>query len=233
MTLTRAFYEKIVTTVVPVSSLEVAEMSKMLENVVRYVLINLMNEMEDYAVKKNIDLWEVIDAAATKPFGYFPVYPGAGIGGHCIPVNFHYLLDDAKRHGVECPILKETARFHEQRIKKIVDQAFDMLPTKHPRIFILGVAIKPVSDNIVPSVGLKTLKMIEAQGGIGTYHDPFVSKIEKWRSQPMTKKVLEKQDLFLIVTSHKEIDFSKLLFYKKPIIDTKNIFKPKKGITRV
>ncbi|MBF8263786.1 MAG: dh protein [Parachlamydiales bacterium] len=234
LNLTKTFYEKIVDRVVCVSSIEVAEFSKMLENNVRFVLINLMNEMQDYAVKKDINLWEVIDAAATKPFGYFPVYPGPGIGGHCIPVNFYYLLEDAKRLGVECPILKECAAFHKKRIAKIVDRAFEIVKTAHPRIFILGVSIKPESNNIAQSIGLKLLKIIEQKGGTGAYHDPLIPKIDRWNSEPLTNDVLEKQDLFLIVTPHREIDFSKLLTFKKPVIDTKNVFpKSQKGIYRL
>ncbi len=234
--LTKAFYEKIVNQTVSVSSIEVAEFAKMLENIVRFVMINLMNEMESYAVKKGINLWEVIDAAATKPFGFFPCYPGAGIGGHCIPVNLYYLLDDADKMGVHCAILKETAAFHESRIVAIVNLAFQIVKEKtaHPRIFILGVAIKPESSSTSESVGLKMLRLIEEKGGKGEYHDPFVPKIGSWTSQPFSKEVLEKQDLFLVVTDHKEIDFSHLQAYGKPIIDTKNIFKNQEtGIYRV
>lgn len=234
LALTKAFYETFIDRAVCVASIEIAEFAKMLENTVRFVLINLMNEMEDYAVKKNINLWDVIDAAATKPFGYFPVYPGPGVGGHCIPVNFHYLLEDAGRIGVECPILMQAAAFHEQRIIKIVDQAFEVLKTARPRIFILGVAIKPESANTAQSVGLKMLKLIEQKGGTGAYHDPFVPKIDRWISQPITKETLEQQDLFLIVTPHRAIDFAGLLVFKKPVIDTKNVFpKDHPGVYRM
>ncbi len=234
--LTKAFYEKIVDQVVSVSSIEVAEFAKMLENIVRFMMINLMNEMESYAVKKKINLWEVIDAAATKPFGFFPCYPSAGIGGHCIPVNLYYLLEDADKIGINCAILKEAASFHERRIASVVDRAFEIVKDKtaHPRIFILGVAIKPESTNTAESVGLKMLRLIEKKGGKGAYHDPFVPQIGTWTSLPMTKEVLEKQDLFLIITDHKEIDFLKLLAFHKPIIDTKNVFpKEENGIYRV
>ena len=232
--LTKTFYEKIVDHVISVSSIEVAEFSKMLENVVRFVMINLINEMETYAVKKQIDLWEVIDAAATKPFGYFPCYPGAGIGGHCIPVNLYYLLDDANKIGINCAILKQAASFHEQRISNIVNQAFEILKDQpHPHIFILGVAMKPESASISESVGLKILALIEQKGGEGAYHDPFVPKIGTWVSQPFTKDILEKQDLFLIITDHKEIDFSQLLAFHKPIIDTKNVLETETKIYRI
>ncbi len=231
-TLTKMFYQRVIEHVVEVSSIEVAEFAKMLENIVRFVTINLINELEEYAVKKGINLWEVIEAAATKPFGYFPVFPSPGIGGHCIPVNLYYLLEDAKKNGITCDILQHAAAFHEKRIKHIVDLGFEILKkqkkTKNPKICILGMSIKPGSDNIAESVGLKMLRLIEEKRGIGSYHDPFVPKISKYHNEPFSDDFLQQQDLFIIVTDHKEIDFSKLLSYKKPIIDTKNVYKDKK-----
>lgn len=229
--LMKKFYGKIVDKTIPVSSLEIAEFSKIIENTFRFVNINLINELSEYAIKNNIDIWETIDVAATKPFGYLPFYPSVGISGHCIPVDPYYLLDDAKKSDVALEILEKSMVFHKKRISRVISKIFKILKkTSKPKykILIIGITVKPQMDDIRQSVALKIWEKAEKRGAIVSYHDPYIPKVNGSISTALTTKNLTQQDLIIIITNHKQIDYKKLLKINKPILDTKNVYLEKK-----
>ncbi|MBI5346118.1 MAG: nucleotide sugar dehydrogenase [Chlamydiae bacterium] len=224
-----AFYSSFVKTV-KVSTPEVAELCKILENTFRFVNINLINEFSEYAAKKGIDLLEVIKAASTKPFGFMPFYPSLGAGGPCIPIVPYFLLEDAKKIQVKLPILQEAMAFQEKRIKKVVDLAFKILKKnkkKRKNILIVGMGFKPGSCDITESISLKIWNRAEKKGAKIFYHDPVIPQINNRISMPLENKLLGKIDLIIIAQDHKEIDYDKILKAEKPIIDPKGVFKEK------
>jgi len=244
------FYQNFIQKVIPVSSLEVAEMSKMLENTFRFVNINLINELSDYASLKGINMWEVIDAAATKPFAFLPHYPSAGIGGHCIPVDPYYLIHDANKAGRPLKILGQVADYHEQRAAKIVDKALELLTPKSNenarlpsfdgeatsgqgngyhkgpvKILLLGIAYKSGTGDTRESPALKIWKIAENKGAQVSYHDPHVPKLNGWNSKELTAKILQEYDLIIVTTDHPGVPYDLILQSGKPVLDTKNVFK--------
>lgn len=230
-----AFYPKVLKTIVPVSTVEGAELCKILENTFRFVNINLINEFSEYAVKKNIDIFEVIKAAATKPFGFMPFYPGGGIAGHCIPVDPYYLTEDAGKLGVPFEIVKQAMIFHGQRLEKIADTALEILRVQKPKkatkykILIIGVSVKPDSVDSRESVGEKLWDLLEKKGAEVLYHDPYVPEMEGIKSTPLNPHLLHEIDLVMILTEHSKIDYKLILAAGKPIIDTKGVYKEEKN----
>ena len=232
--LIESFYSKVLDQVVMVSSVEVAELVKILENTFRFVNINLINEISTYARDKNINMFEVVKAASTKPFGYMPFYPGVGVGGHCIPVDPYYLLQDAKDRGIDLTILEKSMIFHEKRLKAFVKEVLELLK-KHAKtpykVLLIGVSVKPQSPDVRESVGEKVLEGLEENGVQVSYHDPYVKKLGDKTSVDLTKEVLEDSDLVIILTPHKNIDYTLIEESKTPILDTKNVF-PDKTVYR-
>jgi UDP-N-acetyl-D-glucosamine dehydrogenase len=209
-----SFYKNFVETVVPVSSLEVAEMSKILENTFRLVNISVSNELLKYTDSLGISLWEVISASATKPFGFIPHYPGPGIGGHCIPVDPYYLLDDARRRGVNLNIIEAAGKVNDQQPKKIVEKTLDIL--------------EPYKENVADkreSPALKILELLKEENIEVSYHDPFVPELDDIASVDLSKENIEDKDIIIIATSHSNIDYDALVSMKKPILDTRNKLK--------
>ena len=231
--LVKKFYSQIVKKVVPTTSLEAAELCKIMENTVRFININLINEFAEYAAKKGIDIHDVINAAATKPYGYFPYYPSVGISGHCIPVDPYYLLDDGKKFSKNFEILQTAMDYHEKRKKNIVEMAFELSKKQNPNILVIGIAIKPGSNDARESVGIKLCDLIKQKKGLAFYHDPFVEQFNDLKSSDLTKDFLKSIDAIIIVTDHNEIDYDLLYERNIPIIDTKNTFENKKNIYRL
>ena len=229
--LTSQFYSKLVDQVVPVSEIEVAEMTKFLENVFRMVNISFINELSDYAKAKGIDILETINAAATKPFGFLPHYPGPGAGGDCIPVVSYYLLEDAKRQSVSLKMVDAAMKVNEERSRMISEKVTQVInhrvngeiKPKKPKILIVGVAYKAGSDNIRNSVSLKVWEHLEILGAEISYHDPFVPKVNGHSSIPLTEKNISEHDAIIIATDHKDVQYQALVKSKKPIVDTRNV----------
>jgi UDP-N-acetyl-D-glucosamine dehydrogenase len=223
------FYGRFVDQIVKMSSLEAAELCKIWENTFRFVNINLVNQLHEYALSIGVDIWEVIDAAATKPYGFFPFYPGPGISGHCIPVDPYYLLDDAKRHQFDFSILKIAMGFHKKRINKIVSKIFDICKKNNaPHILIQGIAFKKEINDIRESVGVKIYKILKKREAKVIFNDPYVSKLGKDKSTKLSVNLLKNLDLIVIITDHDNVDYEMIYKSGKPILDLKNVFKNKR-----
>lgn len=223
------FYRSFVDDVVPVSSVETAEMTKVLENVFRLVNISLINELSAFTDAAGIDMWEVVGAAATKPYGFLAHYPGPGVGGHCIPVLPYYLLDSARQKNIRLPLVETAQIINETQPKKVVEKATKIMNGKlkanghTPKVLLVGVSYKPETAVLSRSPALKIWKLLEKQGVSVSYHDPYVGNINGNSSQKLTKKVLSSQDLVIITTDHKNIKYAKIIKNDKPVIDTRNI----------
>lgn len=231
--LTARFYGNLVEKVVSVSTIEVAEMTKFLENVFRMVNISFINELSDYAKVKKIDILEAINAAATKPFGFLPHYPGPGAGGDCIPVLSYYLLDDAKKHKIKLRMVDAAMQVNEERLKKITEKVANIMNhksngeanNKKPKVLIVGVAYKAESSNIRGSVSLKVWQQMEKMGAEISYHDPFVPRVNGHYSVPLTRENILGNDVIVITTDHRNIKYEELVKSKKPIVDARNVLR--------
>lgn len=222
------FYSKFVNKVVPTSSSETAEFAKIFENTFRLVNISLVNQLKEYAESIGVDMWEVIDAAATKPYGFLPHYPGPGVGGHCIPVDPVYLLEEARNSNVNLTMVEEAVRINESLPLKIVDQAKKKLnghmARGDARMLLVGITYKPNVDDIRESPALKIWEEATKEGFEVSYHDPYVPQLNGYDSITLTQDSLLNHDVIVIVTNHKNIPYELFTTLDKPIIDTRNIF---------
>ena len=232
-TLAFEFYWTFIDKVVPVSSLETAEMSKLLENSFRFINISFMNEMLTYANKLGVNLWEVIDAASTKPFGFMAHYPGPGVGGHCIPVDPYYLLADAKKRRVKLGILERAGQINDLQPKKVVKKTIEILKksngikTGHSALLV-GISYKEDTPDDRESPSLKIWKLLEKENIHVEYHDPYIPAYNGSKSVDITNGVVKDKDIIVITTPHTSIDYNLLISVNKPIIDTKNALKDHK-----
>src|SRR5256714_1525231 len=231
-------YSQIVKDVFAVSSARVAEAAKLLENTFRAVNIGMANEMARLCYALGIDTWEVIRAAATKPFGFMPFYPGPGIGGHCIPIDPHYFSWKARQHGLDSRFigLAEDVNSHmpEHVVTLISDGLNDERKAlKGSRILLLGVAYKRDVSDVRESPALSIIDRLRAKGAQVCYHDPFVSQVrfddahtegssEPLSSVPLTDKELSSSDCVVIVTDHSDIDYKRVCELSSLIVDTRN-----------
>lgn len=228
------FYLSFIEKVVAVSSLEAAEMTKLLENTFRFVNISLVNELSHYMHARNLSIAEIISAAATKPFGFLPHYPGPGIGGHCIAVDPYYLLDDAKLYGYNLQIVKTAGLVNDKRPNNVAYKALEILQnrnnlSKHYRVLLIGIAYKPNVADYRESAALKIWKRLRQKGITVFYHDPYIAEINGKSSLTLTKQVLKQMDLIIITTNHDTINYKKILSCQKPILDTRNVFNGNKS----
>jgi len=224
------FYNCFIEKTVPVSSLEVAEMSKILENTFRLVNISLSNELLSYANNIGIDLWEVISAAASKPFGFLPHYPGPGIGGHCIPVDPYYLLDDARKRGVDLAIIERAGEVNDNQPRKVVKKTIDIInktngKKKKHSAMIVGLSYKENTDDRRESPSLKIWELLKEEDIEVSYHDPYIPQYKDLFSQEISNLTLKDKDIVIITTPHANIDYETLLSSNVPILDTKNVLK--------
>jgi UDP-N-acetyl-D-glucosamine dehydrogenase len=224
------FYQSFVKEVVPVSSLETAEMSKILENTFRFVNISLMNELLDYTNKIGIDMWEVIAASATKPYGFMPHYPGPGVGGHCIPVDPYYLLDDARKRNVKLGILEQTGLVNDAQPYKVLDKTLSVLKQTNGHkqtnsALIVGLAYKENIDDKRESPSIKIWELLKKNNVNVSYHDPYILRYENAESEEISELSLQQKDIIIIVTPHRCINYKLLMSSQKPIIDTRNVLK--------
>lgn len=229
-----ALYSCAIEKVHPVSSTRVAETVKLLENTFRSVNIGMVNEIAIICDKLGINVWEVIDAAATKPFGFMPFYPGPGIGGHCIPLDPHYLSWRVRLEGYEAKFIELAGQINRSMPEFVVNKIADALNKKSQalngsRIMVLGVAYKKDIDDVRESPALDLIKLLGKKGAKVEYHDPFIDDLTheglKMRSIPLTEANVKKTDCIVIVTNHSQFDYKWLVDKAKLIIDTRNATK--------
>jgi UDP-N-acetyl-D-glucosamine dehydrogenase len=227
------FYKQALETVVPVSSTRVAEMVKLLENTFRMINIGLVNELALMCDRMNINVWEIIDAAATKPFGFMPFYPGPGLGGHCIPIDPFYLSWKSKQSGIEARFIELAGyingRMPEFVIEKIQNALNDISkPVRGSRIHILGVAYKRDIEDVRESPALDIIQLLLRRGASVTFSDPHVHGIHvdgrKLQSQE-TMAGVEAADCVVILTNHSDFDYDAVVGRSKLIVDTRNALK--------
>lgn len=228
--LAHLFYSSFIENIVSVSSLETAELSKLLENTYRFINISFMNELLDYSNSLGVNLWEVIDAASSKPFGFMPHYPGPGIGGHCIPVDPYYLLDDAKKRKVKLGILEASGRVNDNQPKKVVERTLEILKKTNGEkdshsALLVGISYKEDTPDERESPSLKIWKLLEKQHVSVYYHDPYIPKYNGASSLDIKNGGILDKDIILITAPHSSIDYEKIVSFGKPIIDTKNALK--------
>ncbi|RMD85400.1 MAG: nucleotide sugar dehydrogenase [Candidatus Dadabacteria bacterium] len=229
-----ALYSRCVEQVVPVSSPKVAEMVKLLENTFRSVNIALVNEMAMLCDRLGIDVWEVIEAAATKPFGFMPFYPGPGLGGHCIPVDPHYLTWKARAEGFEPRFIELAGQINAQKPLFVVGKIADVLnrhrkPVNGSRVFVLGVAYKRDVDDVRESPALDVIALLVERGAEVAFADPFVRTIEVAgqrleRVEPTAEQVAS-ADVVVLLTDHSAFDYADIAAHARVIVDTRNGFK--------
>jgi UDP-N-acetyl-D-glucosamine dehydrogenase len=232
-----ALYQQSLDRVVAVSSTRVAEMVKLLENTFRMINIGLVNEIAILCDRMGINVWEVIDAAATKPFGFMPFYPGPGLGGHCIPIDPFYLSWKTKQAGIEARFIELAGYINGQMPHFVVDKVQNALndhvkPLKGSRVHILGVAYKRDIDDVRESPALDIFQLLERRGAIVTYSDPFIPEIRLdgrvIRSQG-DPSMLEQADCVVIVTDHRNVDYAAVVEKAQLIVDTRNALKGRKS----
>ncbi len=240
----KALYEQVICEVISVSSTNAAEMTKLLENIHRAVNIGLMNELKPLADKMGIDLFEVIRAAATKPFGFVPYYPGPGLGGHCIPIDPYYLTWKAREYGMHTRFIELSGEVNKGMPKYVIQKTADILnenfkPIKGSKILVLGVTYKKNIDDMRESPSLELIKLLIEKGAIVNYNDPLVIKLPKlrnyqlkMRSIKITKKVLQSYDAVLLATDHDSYDYELIKNFSKIIVDTRGRYEPKENIIR-
>ncbi|MEX0616404.1 MAG: nucleotide sugar dehydrogenase [Candidatus Woykebacteria bacterium] len=222
-------YSAIVEKVVPTTTPEIAEFSKMLENTYRLVNISLINQIKGYADAAGIDIWEAIEAASTKPFAFMAHYPGPGVGGHCIPVDPVYLLEEAKNYGINLGMVEEAVRINEEQPKKVISEAKKKLnghtAGRAPKMLLLGIAYKPGTADTRESPAIKIIHEAEKEGFEVSYFDPYVPKLNGYNSRFLTRELLEEQDVVVIATHHANIPYELIVNLDKPVIDTRNILR--------
>ena len=236
--LAKALYSASIETVIEVSSTRVAERVKLLENTFRAVNIGLVNELALMCDRLGLSVWEVVDAAATKPFGFMPFYPGPGLGGHCIPIDPFYLSWKVKEVGFEARFIELAGHVNGAMPHHVVDKVGDALNShrksiRGSRLLILGIAYKRDIDDVRESPALDIMAVLEQKGGVVEYHDPFVPHLEardwpaakKMDSVQLTDAALASADCVVIVTNHTSFDYDRIVKHAKLIVDTRNAIK--------
>ena len=236
-----ALYSEIVIKTVPVSSTKAAEATKLLENIYRSVNIALVNELKIVFDRMGIDIWEVIEGASTKPFGFNPFYPGPGLGGHCIPIDPFYLTWKAREFDVSTKFIELAGEINTFMPYYVVEKTMEVLnqykkSLNGAKILILGAAYKKDIDDMRESPTLKLIELFLEKGATVDYNDPFVPKLPPTRkykydmtSVPLSAKNIKKYDLILLSTDHTDYDYKFIAANSKVIVDTRNAF-GKRGI---
>jgi UDP-N-acetyl-D-glucosamine dehydrogenase len=228
------FYSAVVNEVVPVTSTRVAEACKILENTYRAVNIALVNELKVVFEAMGIDVWEVIAAAKSKPFGFQAFYPGPGLGGHCIPIDPFYLTWAARRVGVNTKFIELAGEVNTQMPNYVLQRVAMALndhgkPLKGSNVCVLGVAYKKNVDDPRESPAFTILEALESKGAVVAYHDPFIPVLPAMRyhairlsSQPLTPAFLQAQDCVVVVTDHDGVDYQLVVEHSRLVVDTRN-----------
>jgi UDP-N-acetyl-D-glucosamine dehydrogenase len=226
-----ALYAACIDTVVPVASAEAAELVKLLENTFRAVNIGLVNEMAIVCDKLGVNVWEVIDAAATKPFGFMKFTPGPGIGGHCIPLDPHYLAWKMRTLNYRTRFIDLASEINSEMPEYVVRKVAralneDERSVKGSRILVLGIAYKRDIDDMRESPALDVMRLLEERGAQVDYHDPFVASFrEDGHSKagvPLNQEVLERADAVVIVTDHSGVNYQLVADHARLVVDTRN-----------
>lgn len=234
-----ALYEAAISSVVPVSSTQVAEMCKLLENIYRAVNIGLVNELKIAADRMGIDIWEVINAAATKPFGFTAFYPGPGLGGHCIPIDPFYLTWKAREYGVHTRFIELAGEINRSMPQYVVTRTMEALNKRKKaingsKILLMGLAYKEDVDDMRESPTFELLDLFKEQGGEVDYFDPHIPVVCPTREHAAwtghesvcwNRETIESYDAVVIATHHKVFDLTELIDWADLIIDTRNAFK--------
>jgi UDP-N-acetyl-D-glucosamine dehydrogenase len=229
-----AAYSEVVDRVVEVSSARVAESAKLLENIYRCVNIAMVNELKLLFERMNINVWEVIQAASTKPFGFTPFYPGPGLGGHCIPIDPFYLTWKARQYNCVTRFIELAGEINTSMPNYVVQRLADGLnlqgkALRDSEILILGVAYKRNVDDVRESPALKIIELLEGKLAHVSYHDPHVPRLisrhlkREMQSVPVTRETLRRADAIVIVTDHTAIDYTQVLHEARLIVDTRNV----------
>ncbi len=231
-----ALYSLAIDTVVPLSSTQVAELAKLFENIFRSVNIALVNEMKIICASMNIDVWEMIRAASTKPFGFMPFWPGPGLGGHCIPIDPFYLTWKAKEFGITTKFIELAGEINRSMPHYVVSRVQDCLngfskALKGSKILVLGLAYKSDVDDMRESPSLEIIRLLQEKGAFLDYHDPFVAEIGPTREYKQlagmkSAPLSDKYDCFVLATRHSCFSAEEILKYQVPVVDTRN-FLPK------
>jgi UDP-N-acetyl-D-glucosamine dehydrogenase len=231
-------YDQIFDKVVPVSSTQVAETVKLLENTFRSVNIGLVNEMALMCDKLEIDVWEVIDAAATKPFGFMPFYPGPGLGGHCIPIDPFYLSWKARQSGFEARFIELAGQVNGSMPYHAVRLVSDALNSRRrsvrgAHVLILGMAYKADIDDVRESPALDVMEILEKEGARVSYCDPYVPSIRHHggikKALPFRASTLRSADCVVITTAHKAFDYGLVSRSARTIVDCRNALKGRRS----
>jgi UDP-N-acetyl-D-glucosamine dehydrogenase len=231
-----ALYAQAIDSLVPVSSCRVAEATKLLENIFRSVNIALVNELKLVYGAMGIDIWEVIDAAKTKPFGFMPFYPGPGLGGHCIPIDPFYLTWKAREHGQHTRFIELAGEINTRMPEHVVHTVADALnarckAVKESKILILGLAYKPNVDDERESPSYALMTLLAERGAEVAYYDPYVPVIKPTREHPQfagkksiewTRSTIGNFDVVLIATNHSSVNYRELGEWARCIVDTRN-----------
>ncbi|KXS55359.1 MAG: UDP-glucose/GDP-mannose dehydrogenase [Marinobacter sp. T13-3] len=232
-----ALYEPAIDQVVPVSSTKASEMTKLLENIHRAVNIGLVNEMKVVADRMGIDIFEVVDAAKTKPFGFTAYYPGPGLGGHCIPIDPFYLTWKAREYGLHTRFIELSGEVNRGMPEYVIGKLMDGLndagkALKNSRVLVLGIAYKKNVDDMRESPSVEIMEMIEAKGAEVAYSDPHVPKFPKMRehsfnlsSEPLTAENLASFDAVVLATDHDRFDYELIQQNAKLIIDSRGKYR--------
>ena len=231
-----ALYRKAIDTVVPVSSCRVAEAAKLLENIFRSVNIALVNELKVVYAAMGIDIWEVIEAAKTKPFGFMPFYPGPGLGGHCIPIDPFYLTWKAREFGKHTRFIELAGEINTAMPDYVMNRVAEALnsqrkPLHSSKVLVIGLAYKPNVDDDRESPSYRLLEMLKKRGAEVGYYDPYVPIIRPTRAYPhwagvqsieWTQTAIQSFDLVLIATNHRSVNYQELADWAQCIVDTRN-----------
>jgi UDP-N-acetyl-D-glucosamine dehydrogenase len=231
--LATALYGHIIDKIVPVSSPSTAEMVKLLENTFRAVNIGMANELAIMCAKLGIDVWEVIDAAATKPFGFMPFYPGPGLGGHCIPVDPHYLSWKLKTLDYKARFIELASEVNTQMPIYVLELVADALndhakPLRGSRVLVLGVTYKRDVEDVRESPAIDIINLLRQKGAEVSYHDPYVSALQVSEHEPpmegsaLTEQALSTSDAVVIATDHSQFDYNWITRFSPLVVDTRN-----------
>ena len=225
----KLLYEQIIGNVVPVSSSRAAEMVKLLENTFRAVNIGLVNEVALMCDRLELDVWEIIDAASTKPFGFMPFYPGPGLGGHCIPLDPHYLAWKLKTLDYRARFIELADDINTNMPHHVVSRVVDVLnddtkSLKGSKLLVLGVAYKPDTNDLRESPALEVMRLLHEKGARLSFHDPYISTVEmlNLKSVDLTEQALSEADCVIITTNHSDYDYAWIAEHATSIVDTRN-----------
>ncbi|MEA2085235.1 MAG: nucleotide sugar dehydrogenase [Thermodesulfobacteriota bacterium] len=239
--LARKLYETALDEVIPVSTTQIAELTKLLENIFRSVNIALVNELKMLCHRMGIDVWEVIKAASSKPFGYMPFYPGPGLGGHCIPIDPFYLTSKAREYDFQTKFIELAGEVNTSVPYYVIQRTMDALnekgiSLKGSKILLLGIAYKKDVDDPRESPSFKLMELLISKGAEVIYNDPYIPEIKPSRhysfemnSTPLTEESLASVDCVLVATDHTAYDYDFIFEHARLIVDTRNVYPGRAG----